>query len=164
MEATKVVEALKKSIALLDEEDKALAPMLEEAIKCIGLCLACQGRGVQYYTNHNRQGGHRMRNLRGGGALYEYPCNKCDGAGQRLEVLCASCQKKFSPAPRPRLTQVDIVFMDDLCDNCFGSREIKSGLVPLDQPKPTDETKKLEAVPTPVKNENQGPKTKGGKR
>ena len=176
MKGSEIVSILDGLASKFDPNDKEAAKVLsgiEEAKRCISLCPACQGRGVVYYTNHVRPGDHRARRLQSGGigALYEYPCLKCNGKGQRIKAKCSSCLSEFDMESRPRPGQIEMIFMDDMCDICYESRNAKIGLVPVEpnpQVSPNEETKKLEVPPTTTEsktNENpKQPKLKGGKR
>ena len=156
MKASEVIESLKRVLGNLDSDDMSIeAPFIEEAMRCVGLCLACKGRGVLHFTNHAKPGVYKVRELRGGGILYEYDCWFCEGKGQRLKGKCSSCLADYDMGSRVRLTQLEMIFLDSMCDACFAGRDAKTGLIPLPQPK--DETKKLD----PIMNENSGLKKKG---
>jgi hypothetical protein len=166
MRSSEAIQGLEDLAALVtsnttkitDGEAVRLNAVIQEVKRCVGLCLPCRGRGVIYLTNKNRPGMYKTRELKGGGLLYEYECWHCAAKGQLITAKCNSCLKPFDTHVRVRPTQVEMIFMDNMCDVCFEARDKNVGLVSLDQPK--EEAKKLE----PAKNENPEPLKKKGKK
>jgi hypothetical protein len=128
-----------------DEASKKYFEAIDQAKKALALCLTCYGRGVIFYTSPNHGSGFTVRKLRGSvGLVHEYRCTHCKGTGQRLTDSCVSCTREYRPEAKPRFKQIEMLFPDRLCSDCFNAQDKKIGVI-LPEPVDQEETKKAES-------------------
>lgn len=162
MTGAEVVQGLQEIRAFLErdaklgpEDIKRYGEAIAEALKLPSICLQCEGRGVMFFTHTNHGGGFTVRELRGGGKLYQYPCSACKGKGQRLLERCGGCGEEYRPLARPHPLYIAMLFPNEMCVKCSDKRNGMTGIIPI-EPK--------QAAPVDVKNPPKPPTPSGRNR